>query len=59
MRLTAQDRQLVAEHEDLGVLGEIIHPMDAHELGDAADQEVEEAERHDMEDRRPDRAWSS
>jgi len=27
----------VAEHEDLSVLGEIIHPMDAHELGDAAD----------------------
>ena len=38
----------MAEHEDLGVLGEIIHPMDVHELGDAADQAVEEAEGHDV-----------
>ena len=49
----------MAEHEDLGVLGDVVHPMDAHELDDAADQAVEEAERHGWQDRRPDRAWSS
>ncbi len=38
----------MAEHEDLAVLGEIVHPMDAHELGDTADQAIEEAEGHDM-----------
>jgi len=39
---------LVAEHDDLDVLGEIIHPVDAHELGDAADEAVNEAEGRDM-----------
>ena len=38
----------MAEHEDLGILGEIIHTMDGHELGDAADQAVGEAEGHDV-----------
>ena len=44
--LAAQDGQLVAEHQDLGVLGDGVHPVDAQELDDATDQAVEEAERH-------------
>lgn len=44
--LTAQDGQLLAEHEDLRGLGEGVHPMDAHELEDLTDQAVEEAKRH-------------
>jgi hypothetical protein len=38
--------ELVTEHEDLGVLGRCVHPMDPKQLGNAADETVEEAERH-------------
>ena len=44
--LAAQDGQLVAEHQDLRILGDGVHPVDAQELDDATDQAVEEAERH-------------
>ena len=44
--LTAQHGQLVAEHQDLGIFGDGVHPVDPHELDDATDQAVEEAERH-------------
>jgi hypothetical protein len=39
--LAAQHGQLVAEHEDLSVLGRGIHPMDANDLNDAPDETVE------------------
>jgi hypothetical protein len=44
--LTAQHKKLVAEDQDLRVLGDGVHPMDAGQPHDAADQSVEEAERH-------------
>ena len=37
---------MVAEYEDLGVLGDLAHPMQPSELDDAADKAVEEAESH-------------
>jgi hypothetical protein len=33
-----QHGQLVAEYEDLSVLGRGIHPMDANDLNDAPDE---------------------
>ena len=44
--LAAEDSQLLAEHQDLGVLGDRFHPVDAQELNDAANQAAEEAEHH-------------
>lgn len=44
--LTAKDRNLVAQHEDLGVVGSGVHVVDGQDLKDATDQAVEEAERH-------------
>ena len=44
--LAAQHSQLVAQHEDLCVLGEGVHPVDPEHLDDASDQAVEEAEGH-------------
>ena len=38
--LAAEDGQLVAKHEDLGVLGGGVHPMDPKQFGHAADQAV-------------------
>lgn len=44
--LTAEHSELLAEHHDLGVLGYAIHPVDPDQLQHAADQAVEERERH-------------
>lgn len=57
--LAAQDGQLLAKNEDLGILGDGVHVMDAQELEDATDQAVEEAERHGRQDRGSGRGWSS
>src|ERR1035437_3041827 len=47
--LPAQHGQLVAEYEDLSVLGRGIHPMDANDLNDAPDETVEEGQGHDRQ----------
>ena len=47
--LAAQHRQLVAQHEDLRVLGDVVHPVDPDQLGDASDESVEEAKGHGAE----------
>ena len=39
--LAPEDRQLMAEHQALGVLGEGVHPSDREELHDATYQAVE------------------
>jgi hypothetical protein len=44
--LAAQHGQLLAQHEDLRVLGDGVHPADPDQLDDASDESVEEAERH-------------
>ncbi len=36
----------MTEHEDPGVLGRCVHPMDPKQFGDTADHAVDEAERH-------------
>ncbi len=38
--------QLMAQHEDLGVLSHAVHPVDADCLGDATEEAVEEGEGH-------------
>ena len=47
--LPVQHGQLVAEYEDLSVLGRGIHPMDANDLNDAPDETVEEGQGHDRQ----------
>jgi hypothetical protein len=47
--LAVQHGQLVAEHEDLRLLGRGIHPMDANNLNDAPDETVEEGQGHDRQ----------
>jgi hypothetical protein len=54
--LAAEDGQLVAKHEDLGVLGGAVHAMDPKQFGHAADQAVQEAERHGP-GASPSRSW--
>ena len=44
--LAPEHGELVAEHEDLGVLGHRVHPVDADRFEDAVDEAVEEGERH-------------
>ena len=44
--LASEHGQLVAQHEDLGVLGHAVHLVDADRLCEATDQAVEEGERH-------------
>jgi hypothetical protein len=44
--LPVQHGQLVAEYEDLSILGRGIHPMDANDLNDAPDETVEEGQGH-------------
>jgi hypothetical protein len=44
--LAAQYGELVAQHEDFGVLGDGVHPVDPAQLQDVSDEAVEEAERH-------------
>ena len=44
--LTSQHSQLVAKHQDLSVLGDVVHPMQPSELNEATDQAVEEGEGH-------------
>ncbi|MGD0286211.1 MAG: hypothetical protein ABSC31_07520 [Acidimicrobiales bacterium] len=45
--LPAKDGQLVAEHEDLRVLGRGIHPMDANDLNDAPGETIEKGQGHE------------
>jgi hypothetical protein len=47
--LPVQHGQLVAEYEDLSVLGRGIHPMDANDLNDAPDETVEKGQGHDQQ----------
>jgi hypothetical protein len=44
--LALEHGQLVTQHEDLGVLGHRVHPMNPNHLDDTADEAVEEGERH-------------
>ena len=44
--LALEHGQLMAQHEDLGVLGYAVHLVDADRLCDATDEVVEEGERH-------------
>ena len=44
--LAAEHCQLVTQHEDLGVLCDVVHPVDAHESECAVSQAVEEGEDH-------------
>jgi len=57
--LAVQDGQLLTKHQDLRILSDGIHVVDAKELDDPTDQAIEEAECHSGQDRRSDRAWSS
>ncbi|MHB8245511.1 MAG: hypothetical protein ACYDGN_09185 [Acidimicrobiales bacterium] len=50
--LPSQHRQLVSEREDLGVLLDVVHSMDADELTEATGEEIDEREDHDLP------AWS-
>jgi hypothetical protein len=50
--------ELVAEHQDLCVLGGIVHPEDPEQFDDTADQALEEPERHGRKRRRTRPAWS-
>ena len=47
--LPVQHGQLVAEYENLSVLGRGIHPMDANDLNDAPDETVEKGHGHDQQ----------
>ncbi|MGH9055566.1 MAG: hypothetical protein ACRDZX_01880 [Acidimicrobiales bacterium] len=49
--MSAQHGELVAEDQDLGVLGTGVHPVNTHNLEDTTDQTVQEAERHGWEPR--------
>ena len=44
--LSPENRRLVAQHQDLGVLSGGVPPVDSHQLDDAANKTVEKAERH-------------
>ena len=44
--LAAQDGQLVAEQEDLRLLGRGVHPMDTEQPEDATDESVEVGQCH-------------
>ena len=44
--LTLEHGELVAEHQDLCVLGGVVHPEDPEQFDDSADYAVQEAERH-------------
>ena len=57
--LAAEDSQLLAERQDLGVLGDLAHPMQPSELDDATDKAIEEAECHGPAELPPNSAWSS
>jgi hypothetical protein len=46
--LPAKHGQLVAEYEDLSVLGRGIRPMDANDLNDAPDEPIEKGESHEV-----------
>ena len=43
--LTLEHGELVAEHQDLCVLGGVVHTEDPEQIDDAVDQAVQEAER--------------
>ena len=47
--MATQHSQLLAQHEDLRVLGDVVHPVDPDQLDDASDESVEEAEGHGAE----------
>ena len=44
--LSAHHGQLVAQHQDLGILGRSIRPVDANDLENAPDKPVEERQGH-------------
>jgi hypothetical protein len=44
--LAAKDRYLMAQHQDLGVLGYGVHAVERQGLDDPAEQTGEKAERH-------------
>jgi hypothetical protein len=44
--LALKHGELVLKHEDLGVFGHPVHPVDADRFKDAADEAVKERERH-------------
>jgi hypothetical protein len=45
--LAAQNGQLVAQHENLSVIGHVIQPMNEEQLGDAPEEPVEEGQCHE------------
>src|SRR5450759_3071912 len=47
--LPVQHGQLMAEYQDLSVLGRGIHPMDANDLNDASEETVEKGQGHDQQ----------
>jgi hypothetical protein len=51
-RLAPEHGQLMAQHQDLCVLGHRVHPVNVDRIEDAADESVEEREGHGL------RAWS-
>jgi hypothetical protein len=57
--LAAKHSQLVAEHEDLCIFGDRVHPEDVEHFEDASEEAVEEGERHGGEPRRARSRWSS
>jgi hypothetical protein len=58
-RGTCRFSTVLAEYEDLRVLGRGIHPMDMNDLNDAPDETVEEGQGHDVEPHRACYGWSS
>ena len=57
--LTAEHGELVAEDEDLGVLGHGVHPVYPDDLEHPPDQPVEQGQPHGGEIGRPRLGWSS
>src|ERR1019366_4539073 len=46
--LTTQNCQLVAQHENLRVLGHLVHPIHEDQLEDAPEEPVEEGQRREL-----------
>jgi hypothetical protein len=45
--LSAQDRDLVSQHEDLGVLGRLLAGQQREPADELAEDQVEQSQRHD------------
>ena len=56
--LATKDRHLVAQHEDLGVLGDGVPPRQLERSKGAMDQALEEGEHHGEQPRRLHTGWS-